>query len=261
MASAASGGSVAGKRKRVSVAGDTVDLLECPVCFEIMGAQIFQCSSGHTLCSGCLGRLHACPSCRCVFKKHKPIRCLALEHLAEKVKLSCEFEGCKEEVSASKMAEHKASCSHRPIRCPTCNQAFAKKKLWGHVTASHADMVWASTRGRFRLPERAVAEETTRLTYPTRYTKVKGNYVAVDAEVGNKYGLYFNACIRGLDENATAYTMSVSGKSRTSSFTGYSLSIRRSRSNVTGARDCLVVPINIAYYMADSDNCLLLELS
>ncbi len=53
----------------VSVSGDQLRLdLECPVCMEVppAGKQIFQCSNGHILCSGCYDGLRTCPICRVV---------------------------------------------------------------------------------------------------------------------------------------------------------------------------------------------------
>ena len=38
--------------------------LECPVCLETADEPIFQCSSGHLLCSICIARVKICPVCR-----------------------------------------------------------------------------------------------------------------------------------------------------------------------------------------------------
>ncbi|CAK1548579.1 unnamed protein product [Leptosia nina] len=43
------------------------DLLQCPVCYEIPTAQIFQCNEGHHVCGRCKMRLDVCPVCRAFF--------------------------------------------------------------------------------------------------------------------------------------------------------------------------------------------------
>jgi len=45
-------------------------LLECPVCFELMGCPIIQCLNGHNICSKCKPRVNLCPTCRWGFVSH-----------------------------------------------------------------------------------------------------------------------------------------------------------------------------------------------
>lgn len=46
--------------------GPVVELPECPICLDTMSAPIFQCQSGHSLCSSCTKALMPpiCPLCR-----------------------------------------------------------------------------------------------------------------------------------------------------------------------------------------------------
>jgi len=57
--------------------------LQCPVCFTLSRAGVFQCELGHVMCAACRGRLYRCPVCR--VKLGAPIRNLALEQLAHLV--------------------------------------------------------------------------------------------------------------------------------------------------------------------------------
>ena len=41
------------------------DLLECPVCMEIIkSVPVYQCANGHVICMDCIEQLHNCPICR-----------------------------------------------------------------------------------------------------------------------------------------------------------------------------------------------------
>ncbi|KAL1121284.1 hypothetical protein V6Z11_D01G221800 [Gossypium hirsutum] len=66
------------------------ELLECPVCTNLMYPPIHQCPNGHTLCSNCKIRVHnCCPTCRYDLGN---IRCLALEKVAESLELPCKYQ-------------------------------------------------------------------------------------------------------------------------------------------------------------------------
>nr|KJB14999.1 hypothetical protein B456_002G155600 [Gossypium raimondii] len=65
------------------------ELLECPVCKNLMYPPIHQCPNGHTLCLNCKNRVHnCCPSCQYDLGN---IRCLALERFAESLELPCDI--------------------------------------------------------------------------------------------------------------------------------------------------------------------------
>ena len=59
--------------------------LECPVCWVVMKANIFQCANGHTICRTCYLRreMKNCPVCRENFNKRAPVRCLFAEQMAQ----------------------------------------------------------------------------------------------------------------------------------------------------------------------------------
>lgn len=64
---------------RINV-NDTLDLLECPVCYEYMTPPIFQCREGHPICKDCTEKVKICPTCRGSFID---ARCRILDRLAE----------------------------------------------------------------------------------------------------------------------------------------------------------------------------------
>ena len=59
--------------------------LECPVCWVVMKANIFQCANGHIICRTCYLRreMKNCPVCRENFNKRAPVRCLFAEQMAQ----------------------------------------------------------------------------------------------------------------------------------------------------------------------------------
>lgn len=61
-----------------------LQLLECPICKEYMSPPIYQCTSGHTVCSSCKTKLGKCSSCEDPIEK---TRNYTLEELSKKVEL------------------------------------------------------------------------------------------------------------------------------------------------------------------------------
>lgn len=96
-----------------------VELPECPVCLETMTAPIFQCQSGHSLCSSCSDNLcpSICPICR---QNMTRIRNLQLEEIVNKAKVPCANAniGCKFTVPAGEKDEHLKECIFRDMECP-----------------------------------------------------------------------------------------------------------------------------------------------
>eukprot|EP00493_Phyllostaurus_siculus_P002285 UN02297 len=72
---------------------DLASLFECPVCFDYVLPPIYQCSSGHLVCSNCRPKLTLCPTCRGPLGS---IRNLAMEKVANTVLFPCRFNssGC-----------------------------------------------------------------------------------------------------------------------------------------------------------------------
>lgn len=90
---------------------------EIAECFELF-VLFVQCPNGHTLCSSCKTRVdNRCPTCR---QELGDIRCLALEKIAESLKLACKFStfGCQEILPYYSKLKHESACYYRPYTCP-----------------------------------------------------------------------------------------------------------------------------------------------
>ena len=57
------------------------ECLECPVCRDRVGREVYQCHRGHIMCQGCRVRLLTCPVCRSLLTL-PAIRNRAIERLA-----------------------------------------------------------------------------------------------------------------------------------------------------------------------------------
>eukprot|EP01122_Echinamoeba_exundans_P017143 TRINITY_DN8934_c0_g1_i1.p1 TRINITY_DN8934_c0_g1~~TRINITY_DN8934_c0_g1_i1.p1 ORF type:complete len:266 (+),score=24.35 TRINITY_DN8934_c0_g1_i1:165-962(+) len=122
------------------------DILECPVCTNMAGPPLYQCSKGHLLCSDCYKKVQIveCPSCREKLNKLAPIRNLMLERLVEVSELQypCKFdsEGCKRTFVWGKAKEnHEKACPHRTLKCPKreCQDIVSCAKLLHHLESAH----------------------------------------------------------------------------------------------------------------------------
>ncbi|KAJ9695567.1 hypothetical protein PVL29_010848 [Vitis rotundifolia] len=107
-----------GGKKGISSPNGVHELLECPVCTSLMYPPIYQCPSGHTLCSNCKSRVHnCCPTCR---HELGDIRCLALEKVAESLELPCRYQslGCHDIFPYYSKLKHEQQCRFHPYNCP-----------------------------------------------------------------------------------------------------------------------------------------------
>ncbi|CAA6665384.1 unnamed protein product [Spirodela intermedia] len=131
-------GSSDGGKESVTVTID-LDVLECPICYEIMDPPIFQCQNGHITCSSCCAKMNRCHSCLLPLG---PTRCLALEKVVESIKVPCPYagNGCGEIVGYAQRDAHKAACSHAPCHCPIAGCAFTGSvpQLARHFRSLHA---------------------------------------------------------------------------------------------------------------------------
>lgn len=135
------------KRKSGGLAQGGVDklcqMLECPLCFNVMTAAIYQCNNGHLICEACKEKAQLeNGSCKCQTcgQAIGNTRNRALEELSTVVKLPCAFHsrGCRVEVFAHERAHHQSTCPMRSVEC--CLNYFKPDStssgcLWkGHIT-------------------------------------------------------------------------------------------------------------------------------
>ena len=96
---------------------DLAVLFECPVCFDYVLPPIYQCDSGHLICTICRPKLTCCPSCRGPLGS---VRNLAMEKVAETVKFPCKYasSGCTLRMLHNEKRSHEEICEYRPYSCP-----------------------------------------------------------------------------------------------------------------------------------------------
>ena len=96
-----------------AISSDKVqEILECPVCFEIPKAPIFNCETGHTVCGDCRSKVPNCPLCRRGFTS---VRNFIAEKLAESLSFKCRFSpfGCEATLKGSEEESHVQLCNFR----------------------------------------------------------------------------------------------------------------------------------------------------
>lgn len=100
-----------------SSSADLATLFECPVCFDYVLPPIFQCESGHLICTQCKPKVACCPSCRGPLGG---VRNLAMEKVAETVQFPCKYvhSGCILRFLHKAKRAHEEMCEYRPYSCP-----------------------------------------------------------------------------------------------------------------------------------------------
>jgi len=92
--------------------------LECPVCMlPPRSAPIYQCPTGHLVCSECQPSLSRCPICNVKFRKSLITRDFFAEKVLDKLERKCRFElfDCEFSTSSSDaLVEHETQCEQKP---------------------------------------------------------------------------------------------------------------------------------------------------
>jgi len=104
-----------------SIVGPTTEelkaILECPVCRKVpRKGPVYQCESGHCVCTDCYSQLTQCPVCRI----HLGLtRNRIFEQLLPMLPHACKFEvyGCGREESTTALESHEKECPYRLVRC------------------------------------------------------------------------------------------------------------------------------------------------
>ncbi|KAL1512792.1 hypothetical protein ABEB36_002322 [Hypothenemus hampei] len=127
---------------------------ECPVCKAFMKPPIFQCQSGHSICSTCKPRLEKCPTCRAPFGM---TRNYSLEGLTAGVSYPCAYHdlGCMLSLSPTDITVHEVMCPYKPYRCPLpeCTMTGSHDIIINHLENFHSDVISESNsyNDHFRL--------------------------------------------------------------------------------------------------------------
>lgn len=121
---------------------DLAVLFECPVCFDYaLPPIIYQCDSGHIICTPCKQKVQCCPSCRGPLGG---VRNLAMEKVADSVQFPCKYvsSGCREKMHHTTKRLHEEQCPFRPYSCPcpgtTCTwQGGNLDMVLNHLLSAH----------------------------------------------------------------------------------------------------------------------------
>jgi len=119
--------------------------LECVVCLELP-VQVYQCRNGHLMCPDCFEKVRGntgnkkCPSCR-VNLAAQPIRNVTAEKQIARLPAQCRH--CGSETTRSLLADHEASCPHRPTDCKAKDDGCLWRGAQKDVEAHEAGCVHA----------------------------------------------------------------------------------------------------------------------
>ncbi|KAL3615920.1 E3 ubiquitin-protein ligase sinat2 [Castilleja foliolosa] len=257
---------VHGPKRGISSNTAVHELLECPVCLNVMYPPIHQCPNGHTLCSKCQSKVRCCPICRLELGN---IRCLALERVAESLELPCKYHilGCQDIFPYLGRLRHELNCRFRPYNCPyagsECPVTGDIPFLVGHLRSDHkVDMHDGCTFNHryVKSNPQDVENATWMLTF---ITKCQISWVFNC--YGYQFCLHFEAFhlgtapvymafirFMGDDQDAKKFTYSleVGSSARKMTWQGIPRSIRDSHTKVRDSLDGLIIQRNMALFFS-----------
>lgn len=233
------------------------ELLECPICMDVMCPPIHQCPNGHTLCLNCKSKVLNCPICR---HKLGNIRCLALEKIAQSLELPCSYKilGCQDSFPYHSRLRHEQDCRYRPYNCPytgeECLVTGDIPFLVAHLKNDHK------------------VDMHDGCTFKHRYVKTKPKDVnnaiwmlTIFNCFGFQFCLHFEALnlgtapvymafirFMGDDQDAKKfnYSLEVGGNGRKLTWHGVPRSIRDSHITVRDSLDGLIIQRNMALFFS-----------
>ncbi len=98
-----------------SVTDMKLDCLKCEICNDFPRKQVFQCTKGHSVCSGCIVSMTRCPFCRVIYGRNKMMS-LKVEALLDTLTYNCSYrdEGClKTKITRNQRTAHEIQCDHK----------------------------------------------------------------------------------------------------------------------------------------------------
>ena len=110
----------------------------CPGCAEYFTVPIYQCDSGHSLCTVCANASTKCPCCK--DQVGKKLRNYHLEHQLCAIDYQCKFQGCEARFKLSERVVHEEKCAFNPsLPCliQNCKWVGNKASLLLHLTSRH----------------------------------------------------------------------------------------------------------------------------
>ncbi|XP_009770383.1 E3 ubiquitin-protein ligase SINAT2-like [Nicotiana sylvestris] len=236
------------------------ELLECPVCMNLMYPPIHQCPNGHTLCLKCKTKVHVCPICR---HELGNIRCLALEKIAESLELPCRYQifGCQDIFAYHSRLRHEQNCRFRPYNCPyagsECTVTGDIQSLVAHLKNDHkVDMHDGCTFNHRYV--KANPQDVENATWMLTVFNCFGHQFCLHFEAFNVgVAPVYMAFLRfmGDDDDAKkfSYSLEVGGFGRKLIWQGVPRSIRDSHKTVRDSLDGLLIQRSMALFFSGGD--------
>lgn len=258
-------------RKSASVGGGKVggmasnsavhELLECPVCLNLMYPPIHQCPNGHTICLNCKTKVHnCCPICR---QELGNIRCVALEKIAEMLELPCRYQflGCQDIFPYHSRLRHEQNCRFRPYNCPyagaECNANGDIQFLVAHLKDDHkVDMHDGCTFNHRYV--KSNPQDVENATWMLTVFNCFGHQFCLHFEAFN-IGMapVYMAFLRFMGDDHEAkqfsYSLEVGGNGRKLTWQGVPRSIRDTHKTVRDSLDGLIIQRNLALFFSGGD--------
>ncbi|KAL0436726.1 UNVERIFIED_CONTAM: E3 ubiquitin-protein ligase SINAT2 [Sesamum radiatum] len=233
------------------------ELLECPVCMDVMYPPIHQCPNGHTLCSKCQAKVHCCPICR---HELGNIRCLALERVAESLELPCRYQilGCQDIFPYQSRLRHEQNCMFRPYSCPyagaECPITGDIPFLVAHLKSDHkVDMHDGCTFNHRYV--KSNPHDVENATWMLTVFNCYGYQFCLHFEAFNLgTAPVYMAFIRFMGDDHEArkfsYSLEVGANGRKLTWQGVPRSIRDSHTKVRDSMDGLIIQRNMALFFS-----------
>ncbi|GLT84786.1 hypothetical protein SLE2022_030000 [Rubroshorea leprosula] len=237
------------------------ELLECPVCTNLMYPPIHQCHNGHTLCSTCKTRVHnRCPTCR---QELGDIRCLALEKVAESLELPCKYMslGCPEIFPYYSKLKHESICNFRPYNCPyagsECSVVGDIPFLVAHLRDDHKVDMHSGCTFNHRYVK-SNPREVENATWMLTVFHCFGQYFCLHFEafqlgVAPVYMAFLRFMGDEIEARNYSYSLEVGGNGRKLTWEGTPRSIRDSHRRVRDSHDGLIIQRNMALFFSGGD--------
>ncbi|KAG6414648.1 hypothetical protein SASPL_122021 [Salvia splendens] len=244
------------------------ELLECPVCTNVMYPPIHQvqsgykmnarkCPNGHTLCSKCQSKVRCCPICR---HELGNIRCLALERVAESLELPCKYQilGCQDIFPYHGRSRHEQTCRFRPYKCPyagaDCPISGSIPFLVDHLKRDHnVDMHDGCTFNHryVKSNPQDVENATWMLTVFNCYGyQFCLHFEALNLGMAPVYMAFIRFMGDDHDARKFSYSLEVGGNGRKMTWQGVPRSIRDSHTKVRDSMDGLIIQRSMALFFS-----------
>lgn len=234
-----------------------LELLECPVCMDIMSPPLLQCTNGHMLCNDCRGKIYKCPQCKVSLNSCSRNR--ALESLAETALLvNCPNHGCRKPFKLSRLAKHSTVCEFAPMMCPHDESCTWSGSIYPKTVVKHlVDKHGAAVFDRNRIHQRQCNPSGIQGgQWPPRVYRIGSQYFLLSF-VQRKGDEYFAIAVRqiiaSLPLDRAVCSLWVAQNQRRLVWEGPVRSCREPLKEITDTDDCLTLRKSLALCFSDNE--------